>query len=94
MHFIQLGVFLVLSSLTFASRDSLIDTGWWSDIFRNPPRAIPMYCKICRKQRMHRKSNVSPVFEQIYDGDRWRIIIVGLYFECHFCLQQEAGIYG
>ena len=47
-----------------------------------------MFCIRCGQQSMHRKAKVSPVFEEIFDGERWRVIVVGLYFECVFCLEE------
>ena len=79
---------IVFEHLKFVTRDNLLDSGWWSDVFRNPTRDIPMFCIRCGQQRMHRKAKVSPIFEEIFDGDRWCIIVVGLYFECAFCLEE------
>ena len=59
---------MVFEYLKFVTKDALLDSGWWSDVFRNPPRDIPMFCLRCGQQCMHRKAMVSPVFEEIFDN--------------------------
>ena len=80
---------MIDENFAFVDANTLKDIGFWSEMFKDHPRTIPVYCFVCTCQRMHKKSSVSPEFQEIHDGKRWKNIVVGLYFDCIFCKEKD-----
>jgi len=76
----------------FVDHNVLKDIGYWSELFRDNPRTIPIYCDKCKCQRMHSKVGM-PVKQLIHDGKKWKDIIVGFYFECTYCKEKYLEYY-